>query len=111
MSRIEVISGAERRRRWTDEQKRQILAEAFGPGAVVAHVARRVGVRPGQIYRWRNEASEAAPGFSKVIVAAPQAETQLATAIEVNIRDIHVRIGPGSPRDLAACVLQALVCR
>jgi transposase len=111
MSRIEFIGGPERRRRWSDEQKRQILAEAFRPGAVVAHVARRVGVRPGQIYRWRNEASEAPPGFSKVIVAAPQVGPQVASIIEVDIGDIHVRIGPGSPRDLAACVLHALVCR
>jgi transposase len=109
MSRVEV-RGSERRR-WTDEQKRQILAEAFGAGGVVAHVARRVGVRPGQIYRWRNETSEAAPGFSKVIVAAPQGGPQLPMTIEIDIRDIRVRIGPASPRDLVASVLHALVCR
>ena len=109
MSRVAVM--ADGRRRWTNEQKEQILAEAFGPGAVVAHVARRLGVRPGQIYRWRNEACEATPGFSKAIVAAPQSGAPGPATIEVDIGDIHVRIGPASPRDLAACVLHALVCR
>jgi hypothetical protein len=33
MSRVEVLPGAERRRRWTAEQKRSIVAEAFAPGA------------------------------------------------------------------------------
>jgi transposase len=111
MSRTEVDRGLDRRRRWTGEQKRQILAEAFGPGAVVTHVARRFGVRPGQIYRWRNEATETAPGFSKVIVAAPQATMQVPTSIEVDVGEIRIRIGPTTPGDLAACVLQALVCR
>jgi transposase len=111
MSRVEFDRGLNRRRRWSDEQKRQILAEAFGPGGVVTRIARRFGVRPGQIYRWRHEACEAAPGFSKVIVAAAQATTPLPTSIEVDVGDIRVRIGPATPRDLAACVLHALVCR
>jgi len=33
MNRIEVLSGPERRRRWSTEQKRSIGAEAFAPGA------------------------------------------------------------------------------
>ena len=53
MSRVEVLSGPERRRRWSAEQKRSIVAEAFAPGASVCAVARRLDVVPGQIYRWR----------------------------------------------------------
>jgi Transposase len=41
MSRVEVLSGSERRRRWSAEQKRSIVAEAFAPGASVCEVARR----------------------------------------------------------------------
>jgi hypothetical protein len=33
MSRVEVLSGPERRRRWRAERKRSILAEAFAPSA------------------------------------------------------------------------------
>ena len=39
MSRVEVLSGPERRRRWSTEQKRSIVAEAFAPGASVREVA------------------------------------------------------------------------
>ena len=55
MSRVEVMSGPERRRRWSAEQKRAIVAEAFASGASVSEVARRMDVVPGQIYRWRHE--------------------------------------------------------
>jgi transposase len=64
MSRVEVLSGPERRRRWSAEQKRSIVAEAFAPGASVCDVARRRDLVPGQIYRWRNELRTAAAGFT-----------------------------------------------
>ena len=69
MSRIEVLSGPERRRRWSAEQKRSIVAEAFSPGASVCEVARRRDVVAGQIYRWRHELRAAAAGFAEVVVA------------------------------------------
>src|SRR5262249_2435669 len=31
MARVEVITGRQRRRRWTEEQKRAIVAESFAP--------------------------------------------------------------------------------
>jgi transposase len=36
MARVEVITGVERRRNWSDEQKRAIVAESFAPGAIVS---------------------------------------------------------------------------
>jgi transposase len=48
MSRVEVLSGPERRRRWSAEQKRSIVAEAFAPGASVCEVARRWTSFPGK---------------------------------------------------------------
>ena len=47
MSRVEVMSSLERRRRWSGEQKRSIVGEAFAPGASVSEVARRMDVVPG----------------------------------------------------------------
>src|SRR5229473_303533 len=55
MARFEVITGPERRRRWSEDQKRAIVAESFAPGAVVSDVARRADISAGQIYRWRQE--------------------------------------------------------
>jgi len=79
MTRVEVISGLERRRRWSQEQKRAIVAEAFAPGASVSAVARRVDVGPGQIYRWRRELCSAAVGFAKVVVSPSSYEGAQAT--------------------------------
>jgi transposase len=112
MSRIEVLSGPERRRRWSEDQKRTIVAEAFAPGASVCEVARRVDVVPGQIYRWRHEFRAAAPGFAEVVVS-PEPSTRLAVpALEIELgRDIRVRIAATAPKDLASAVIKALVAR
>ena len=39
--RIEILNGAERRRRWSDEGKARIVVESVVSGAVVSQVARR----------------------------------------------------------------------
>jgi len=41
MGQISVFTGPERRRRWSEEERVQILTEAFSPGACMAQVARR----------------------------------------------------------------------
>ena len=53
--RVEVITGVERRRDWTNEQKLSIIAESCQDGAVISDVARRHGLRPQQLFNWRNE--------------------------------------------------------
>src|SRR5246127_5751772 len=70
MARLEIITGPERRRSWSEDQKRTIVAAAFAPGAIVADVARRAAVCAGQIYRWRQELGHASSGFSQVVIAA-----------------------------------------
>jgi transposase len=114
MSRIEVLSGPERRRRWSKDQKRTIVAEAFAPGASVCEIARRVDVVPGQIYRWRQELRTAAPGFAEVVISPGVSErlTAGAPAMEIELgRDIRVRIPATTPKDLASAVIKALVAR
>ena len=51
--RAEILVGRERRRRWSADDKLQIVREAFAPGARVALVARRRDVSRSQIYQWR----------------------------------------------------------
>ena len=58
--RVEVISGVERRRRWAREEKAQITAESFVPGANVSDVARRHGMSLGLLHHWRRLTREAA---------------------------------------------------
>ena len=95
MSRVEVLPGPERRRRWSAEQKRSIVAEAFAPGASVCEVARRRDVVAGQIYRWRRDLRSDATGFAEVVVAPDRSERSgtdvPALTIELG-RDIRVRI-------------------
>lgn len=51
--RIEVITGTARRRRWTTEEKLRIVEESLQPGMTVSYVARRHGVAPNLLFRWR----------------------------------------------------------
>lgn len=60
--RIEVITGVERRRRWSVEEKRRIVAESVTAGVSVSAVARRHGLGPNQLFRWRKLAREGAFG-------------------------------------------------
>ena len=52
---MEIITGAERRRGWRDEDKRRIVGEAEAPGAVFALVARRHEISRGQLWKWRGQ--------------------------------------------------------
>ena len=52
---MEVITRGERRRAWTLEQKREIVAESLGPELSATEVARKHGIRSGQLYTWRQQ--------------------------------------------------------
>ncbi len=51
--RVEVLAGPERRRRWSWEEKAQIVAESLAPDAVASAIARRYGLHRNQLYAWR----------------------------------------------------------
>jgi len=53
--RVEVITGKERRRRWSNEEKVRLASETFEPGATVAQVARLHGVAESCLYAWRKQ--------------------------------------------------------
>ncbi|KHK60930.1 transposase [Burkholderia sp. A9] len=50
---MDVLTGPERRRRWTAEQKMAMVRESFEPGKTVSLVARQHGVNPNQLFHWR----------------------------------------------------------
>src|SRR5580693_6857984 len=52
-STVELLGRVERRRRFNVEQKLAVLSEATAPGANMSEVARRHGVLPAQVYKWR----------------------------------------------------------
>jgi transposase len=53
--RVEVLTGPERRRRWSDEEKLQLVAEACQPGNSVSQVARERGISASQLFGWRRQ--------------------------------------------------------
>jgi transposase len=54
-ARVEVITRGERRRSWTLEQKREIVAESLGSELTPSEVARKYAIGTGQLYTWRRE--------------------------------------------------------
>jgi transposase len=81
-----VITGVERRRRWSEQDKARIVAESLEPGVIVAKVAWRYGIHRNQLYGWRSafgvqpaktgEAREA-PGFVPVTVVPEVSEVSV----------------------------------
>jgi transposase len=47
-----------RRRRWTHEEKKAIVAETEGPGASISGVARKYGIAPRLLFSWRRQLTE-----------------------------------------------------
>jgi transposase len=55
---IEIITGRERRRRWSTEEKHRIVKESTEHGAVMRAVAARNGVCESLLYTWRRQMRE-----------------------------------------------------
>ena len=79
-SLVEVVTRGEPRRRWSEEDRARILAEAMAPGAIASHVARRFGVSTGQFYTWRKAMllRSAPVGVPPALAKADFAEVQLS---------------------------------
>ena len=74
--RAEILTGPERRRRWSVDQKLAIVTELARPGSSGAVVAQRYGISTGLLYTWRRQAQglrarsqPRASGFMPVLVA------------------------------------------
>ena len=83
---LEMISGMERRRRWSVADKLRIVAEADEPGATVAEVARRHEISRSILWAWRKQARAGvlttpdSLGFLPVVVDAAGAVDAPITA-------------------------------
>src|SRR5450755_1092846 len=83
--RIEIFTGAGRRRAWPESVKAAIVTESEIAGASVCAVARRHGLTPQQLFTWRrqarrNVAAEAVAtelGFVPVVSEAREVTTAL----------------------------------
>ena len=107
MTSVTVLSGRERRRRWTASEKLRIVAESLSAGLSVAEFARRHDVHPNMVHSWRRQArmgelSVAPDGEARFVpvavavadgsgVAAPtENDKRLGSTIEVVLRNGRV---------------------
>ena len=121
--RLEVITGAGGRRRWSAAEKARIIEEALAPGAVVSEITRRHGMSPQHLFTWRREALRAAGSPSPMFVPAvietpieqpapvPRARARRrssSSGIELEIDGVAVRVGPDASPKAIAAVIRAL---
>jgi transposase len=76
VSKVSVLSGPERRRRWTPAEKRRIVEESLAPCASVIEVARQHDVHPNLLTVWRRQARTGSLGA----VRAPRQESEVQFA-------------------------------
>ena len=116
MTQVTVLTGANRRRDWSDEERLEILREAFAPGAKVQHVARRYDISRSLIYEWRRAAlRRARAAFVPAVVddapdptLAPSPPPEPEAAIVLEMADgRRMRISASAPPALAAAALRA----
>ena len=121
--RVEVLTGPGRRRRWSDEQKMQVVAEAMEPGAVISRIARRWQICPSQVLTWRRAAVRATPSNAPAItpafvpiveaarIPAPPASTLASSRtpeIEIDTGGAKIRVAGGVDTKTLTAVLRAL---
>ena len=111
--RVEIFTGAGRRRSWSPEDKARIVAESIAPGASVSAVARAHGLTSAQIFRWRQSTQVATPAQPPAINFAPVMLDEQATAapdgvIEIELKDVKLRIPSRTRSATIVALLKAL---
>ena len=74
-TRVEVVTSVQRRRRWTPEQKLEIVKQTNEPGSTVSMVARQFGISAAQLFQWRKaylQGSLMAVGANETVVPASE---------------------------------------
>ncbi len=128
--RLEVFTGAGRRRKWSDEDKARIVAETVASEESVCAVARRHGLSPQQLFGWRRQLREAAAGHSEAeqlqfvpavvdaVAQAPVVRRQRQAprcksqpdigTVEIEVDGVTIRVGRGADANMIAAIVQAL---
>jgi transposase len=96
----EVLGRIERRRRFSVEQKLAVLSEATAPGANMSAVARRHGLLPAQVYKWRRLAELGVIG----VPGASELPSFVAVEIAQDVPSLPVLAAAAKPTVAAAKV-------
>ena len=78
MTTVTVLSGPERRRRWTTAEKLRIVEESLAPAASVVEVARRHDVHPNLLTVWRRQARTGALASGTEVASRQDDEVHFA---------------------------------
>jgi transposase len=133
IERIEVLTGPERRRQWSTEDKERIVTESYSGHDSVSRIARRHGLLPQQLFSWRREArrTAVAPAFAAVALAPREADPPdtkpatlpakasrvrsdrpkagpAVTMMEIEAGGIKVRVLRGADSAMVAAIVRAL---
>ena len=84
METIKVITGVERRRRFTAVEKQALVEEGLQPGNSFSAVARKHGISPSLIFNWRRRMKEGQ-------IAAIQADDAVVPAAELKRAQAEIR--------------------
>jgi transposase len=119
MTQFTVLTGRDRRRNWSLDDRHRILTAACAPGAVISEIARQFDIASSMIYKWRRQAVAAnrALAFVPAVVAAselppsvvPPEPPSAPVAITVEFSGgVRVAIDATAPTALVTATLLAL---
>ena len=91
MSDVEIITDGGRRRRWSATEKLRIVEETLDERTSISVVARRNGVAPNLLYRWRRLMLE---GGSVAVTGDDEVTSnKLVRQMEERIRELERQLG------------------
>ena len=91
MANVEIITDGGRRRRWSAAEKLRIVEETLEDHASVSIVARRNGVAPNLLYRWRRLMLEG--GSVAVTEDDDVTRNRVVREMESRIRELERQLG------------------
>ncbi|EPI9436236.1 IS3 family transposase [Shigella flexneri] len=91
VQRIEVITGEQKRRRYTPEEKARFVALAMQPGYTVSLVARQYGITPSLLFKWKrlmNDGGKSAIAAGDEVVSVSELK-----ALEKKVKQLEQMLG------------------
>ncbi|EJR0222793.1 IS3 family transposase [Raoultella planticola] len=91
VQRIEVITGEQKRRRYTPEEKARFVALAMQPGYTVSLVARQYGITPSLLFKWKrlmNDGGKSAIAAGDEVVSVSEVK-----ALEKKVKQLEQMLG------------------
>ena len=89
--RVEIITGRERRRRYSAAEKVRLVEETAQPGMTVSAVARLHGVSPSLLFGWRRLMAEG--GFEAVRADEEVVPASRVRDLEAKVRELECLLG------------------